>query len=346
MKKYIYLIIGITILNSGCEKIFMEPNPGTSNIDIFNEYAKLVKEKFAMLEFKDVDIDFLKDSIGATVNNELSEKELFAKLTAITNKLRDGHSDLSNEDTSFIYDFYSSYPKAFDRDILIDNYIGKSIAPDITWLESSENDATKAIYGHLPQSADIGYLRIGSWLYHFSDEEIEMIFATFKNDKGLIIDIRNNSGGDPELSTKFASYFTNNKIYIGNEHFKTGPGMYDFADSRLYLKPSESENKFLKPVMILTDIWCFSATTTFMYNLNPLPNITFIGQRTGGGAGSVADGFLANGWHWDLSTSEFIDLNGNHWDNGWDPDINVKLNIFDKTKDEILERALYELNNL
>jgi hypothetical protein len=43
MKKIIYIFITlIFVLNTGCEKIFMEPNPGTSNIDIFNEYAKLV----------------------------------------------------------------------------------------------------------------------------------------------------------------------------------------------------------------------------------------------------------------------------------------------------------------
>ena len=346
MKKIIYIFITALIVNTGCEKIFMKPNPGTSNIDIFNEYANLVREKFGMLEYKGVDIDHLQDSIGATITGNLTEDELFSKLTIITNKLRDGHSDIEKEDTVFFYDFYSEYPPALDREILVNNYIGESVAPDITWLKDDTDDETKAIYGHLPQASDIGYLRVGSWMYDFTDDEIEKIFATFRNDKGLIFDVRDNTGGDPTMSTKFASYFTDKEIYVGYEHFKTGPGENDFADSKLYLRPSESENTFTKPVIVLTDIWCFSATTTFMYNLNPLTNISFAGQKSGGGAGSVTDGFLANGWHWDLSSSEFIDLNGKHWDDGWEPDFPVALDTTDKSKDEILEFALMKLNEM
>jgi len=346
MKKIIYIIFTALVVNTGCEKIFMAPDPGTSNKDIFNEYAGLVREKFAMLEYKGVDIDHLQDSIGATVTDDLTRHELFSKLTVITNKLRDGHSDLGYGDTVFYYPFYEGYPQALDRDILINNYIGEETAPDITWLKDDISEAVKAVYGHLPQSGDIGYIRIGSWMYPFSEEEIEKIFETFKNDKGLIFDIRENTGGDPVLATRFASYFTDEEIYIGYEHFKSGPGRNDFSDSKLYLRPSDSEHKFLKPVMILTDIWCFSATTTFMYNLDPLSNIFFAGQRSGGGAGSVADGFLANGWHWSLSTSEFIDLNGNHWDEGREPDFPAALDTTDKSKDEILEFALMKLNEI
>ncbi len=93
----------------------------------------------------------------------------------------------------------------------------------------------------------------------------------------------------------------------------------------------------------MTDRYCYSASTTFAYSTNPLSNVTFIGQRTGGGSGSVADGFLANGWHWSLSTSEFIDHLGNHLDDGFDPDIPVLLDLDDNTKDEVIERAILEL---
>ncbi len=345
--RYILFVALILVTATGCEKIFMAPNPGTSNIDILNEYAKLVKEKFAMLEYKGVDIDHLRDSIAATITDNMTEDELFAALTTITYKLHDGHSDLTYGDSTFYYPFYKDGESAIDREILENNYLGEDVAPDIIWLEGSEEGVYKAIYGHMPQADDIGFIRIGTWMEELSDEEIEKIFETFKNDKGLIFDVRDNPGGDPTLSTKFASYFTDKEIYLGEEYFKTGPGPDDFKGSKQYLRPANSDNLFLdKPVMVLTDIWCFSATTTFMFSLNPLDNVKFVGQRSGGGAGSVADGFLANGWHWDLSVSEFIDLNGNHWDNGWKPDITVSLDTTDKSKDEVVERALYEIRKL
>ncbi len=345
MQKITYLLlIAITITLFSCEKIAMKPNPGTSNLEIFNEYANLVKEKFAMLEFKDVDIDKLQDSIGQTITNDLTEDQLFEKIAYITRQLKDGHSSIGKSDTVYFYEFYEGYPPGIDREILLNHYIGEEVAPDITWLKDEDDEETRAIYGHLPQSTDIGYLRVGSWMSTFTDDEIEKIFSTFKNDKGLIIDIRNNGGGDPMLSTKFASYLLDKEITIGSERFKTGPGENDFVESTLYLSPVDSENRFTKSIMVLTDIWCFSATTTFMYSLETLDNITFVGQKSGGGAGSVADGFLANGWVWDLSVSEFIDINGNHWDNGHEPDIPVALDTTIRDKDEVLERALFELN--
>jgi hypothetical protein len=322
----------------------MQPNPGTSNLEIFNEYANLVKEKFSMLEFKDVNIDHLQDSIGNTITEDLTEDQLFDKLAFITRQLKDGHSSIGKSDTVYFYEFYQGYPPGIDREILVNHYIGEEVAPDIIWLKD-DDDLTRAIYGHLPQSADIGYLRVGSWMSTFTVDEIEKIFGTFKNDKGLIIDLRDNGGGDPLLATKFASYLVDMEAEIGTERFKTGPGENDFVSSTLYLRPSNSQNAFLKDIMVLTDIGCFSATTTFMYSIYLSDNITFVGQRSGGGAGSVADGFLANGWEWNLSVSEFIDKQGNHWDNGREPDITVALDTTVTDIDEVLERALLELNS-
>ena len=83
--------------------------------------------------------------------------------------------------------------------------------------------------------------------------------------------------------------------------------------------------------------------TTFLYSTAPIARFKTIGQRTGGGSGSVADGYLANGWYWSLSTSEFIDHLDRHLDDGIDPDISVALDLNDMTKDEIIERAILEL---
>ena len=202
-----------------------------------------------MLEYKGVDIDHLKDSIGATITEDLSEDELFDKLAIITRKLRDGHSSIEKEDTLYYYEFYEGYPPGIDREILLNYYIGEAVAPDIKWVRD-EDSITKYIYGHLPQASDIGYVRIGSWMSFITDEEIEEIFASFKNDKGLIFDVRDNGGGDPMLSTKMASYFTDKEIYLGYEQFKTGPSESDFVNSEIYLKPSGSSNMFLKNVMV------------------------------------------------------------------------------------------------
>lgn len=333
---------------ASCEKAFMQPNPATSNLAIFNEYAKIVTEKYAMLEYKGVDIDFLADSIRATITEDLNAAELFQKLSVITLRLRDGHSDLTatinglEEPAYASFNFLEGFPISIDAQILGDHYIGRSINPTIQFLEG-EGFYFRAIWGTLPQDQEIGYVWIPSWNVDISNDEIEMIFTDLKNTKGLIVDMRQNTGGDPALATKFASYFTDKPIYNGFERFKTGPNPNDFSDSQLTLQPTSSDNKYLKPVAVLTNRYVYSAATTFLYSVDPLENVITIGQISGGGSGSVGDGYLANGWKWSLSTSEFIDAEGRHLDDGVAPDIPVVFDLMDTTKDEIIERAILEL---
>lgn len=349
--KYIALLL-IIIIFSSCHKLFLDPEPEITNQKVFNEYATLIKEKYAMLEFKNVDIEKLTVDVGATVSNEMSEKELFEKLGELTLALKDGHSSLAEVadpggDTTLMvanYDFVEGFAPAFDAEILFSNYLGKDINEDVTVLLNSDSTIIRMIYGSLPQQNDVAYVWIPSWNEELSEAEIEDVFEAAKDKKAMIVDIRQNTGGDPVLATKFASYFLKEKVNTGYERFKIGPGINDFKDSPNDLRPANSENLFHKDVVVLIDRYVYSAALTFSYSLFPLNNVTFIGQRAGGGSGSVADGYLLNGWYWSLSVSEYIDFEGNHLDDGFDPDIQVELDTEDKTKDEILERAIRFIN--
>lgn len=343
MNKHIIVFVCLLIGLSSCEKILMKPNPTDSNIDVFNEYATLVKEKYAMLEFKGVDIDFLIDSLGNLITPDMHSDTLFTKLAVITSKLHDAHSSLIGYYTGSFnnytqFDLYEGYPIAFNDIILHDNYIGEDIAPNIKEINNGETVLIS--YGFLPQSSDIGYIRIPSFNIEITNEQIELIFSEIKNAKGCILDVRGNTGGDPVLSTKLATYFHEVPSYIGFDRFKTGPGVNDFTDSPITLNPASSDNRFLNPLVVLTDRGCYSATTRLCYSLNTLSQVTFMGQRTGGGSGSVADGFLSNGWQWNLSTSEFIDHLGNHLDDGVDPDIAVSFDILNTSRDELVDAAI------
>lgn len=346
------LILVLFFTVTSCEKLFMKPKPSSDNEAIFLEYTKLVREKYAMLDFKGVDIDFLEDSIRNTITSSQTRTEILVKCATITARLRDGHSSLidfidPNQAVGYVFDIQEGYPRAFNDTIVNNIYIGTSVAPNMTYLDKGTDEVGRItyriVYGFLPQDNDIAYIRIPEFTISLSDEELDNIFETIAPSKGLILDVRGNGGGSPSLATKFASYFMENTTYTGFEKFKTGPGDNDFTNSPSNVTPAESDFRYLKPVYVLTDRGVYSATTTLCYSLNPLPQVTFIGQRTGGGSGSVADGYLSNGFNWSLSTSEFIDHLGNHLDDGIDPDIQVSLDLNDETKDEIIEKAILDL---
>jgi hypothetical protein len=343
MKKLVSLA-GIAIVLTGifgCEKLMMHPNPSQDNLAIFDEYTTLVKEKYAMLDFKGVDIDHVSDSLRATLTNDMPEDSLMVKIAQLCKLLRDGHSSIirtavDGSLTGYAFDPSAGYPIAINDTLLQDYYTGANVAPNIQRFEKEDGDV---LYGYLPQSSTVAYIQIPSFLIDMTDEELETMFQSISSSVGLILDVRGNGGGDPALATKIASYFMSSQTYTGFERFKIGPGANDFSDSPSYVTPSNSAHKYLKPVVVLTDRGVYSATTTLCYNLNPLPQVTFLGQRTGGGSGSVADGYLANGWHWSLSTSEFIDHLGNHLDDGIDPDISVAF-INNNGVDELIEAAI------
>lgn len=334
MKKYIYISLSFLLLVSSCERLFMESSPETTNTAIFEEYWKIVNEKFAMFDDpgKRIDRSKLYSENKALVNNSISKGALFSILGNITLTLKDGHSTLKNleRSSSYFHDIERGHPRNLDQGVVDQNYLINA---------QSQGDGLKYT---LLDTGRIGYIQYRDFEKKITTEMINKIISYFGSTNGIILDVRANGGGDPGYAALLASHFTNSSPYIGYERFKTGPGINDFSSSKLYLKPA-SGKRYTKPLMVLTSVGCYSATSTLIAYLNPLEHVTFIGDTTGGGTGSVADGFLANGWKWQLSTSEFIDWNGGRFDNGFAPDIQVDIDPSSSTDDAIIDRAIFEL---
>lgn len=313
----------------------MEKSPEVDNISIYEEYWKLVNEKFAMFDApeKNINRTELYNSTRKLVDNTISEDSLFKVLSIITTSLKDGHSALMD------YENYRMAGYMFQEGV--DKNLNQEIVDNIYLKENVKTQGSGLKYTFLKNNT-IGYIQYRDFMQEVTSEMMETILTEFENTKGIILDVRGNGGGDPSYAALMASYFTDKKTYIGYENFKTGAEKDDFSKSEIYLEPADGK-KYLKQLIVITNIDCFSATTTLIYHLNPLSNVKFVGSKTGGGSGSVADGYLANGWNWNLSTSEFIDWEGRRLDNGFEPDISVKLDEKNTSKDEIIERAISEI---
>ena len=78
-----------------------------------------------------------------------------------------------------------------------------------------------------------------------------------------------------------------------------------------------------------------------------MPQVTVVGDRTGGGSGLPFTASLPNGWTVRFSACPTYDANHNQTEFGIDPDYNVALTDedFNKGKDTIIEHARTLLNN-
>jgi C-terminal processing protease CtpA/Prc len=74
--------------------------------------------------------------------------------------------------------------------------------------------------------------------------------------------------------------------------------------------------------------------------------VTQIGGKSGGGGGMPMTHYLANGWLVVFPSNILLDRDGNHIENGIDPDILIDADAeMANGRDIIIERAIEELRN-
>jgi hypothetical protein len=130
-------------------------------------------------------------------------------------------------------------------------------------------------------SGNIGYLDLRG----FMDPEIaaptaNAALAFLGNTDALIVDLRQNGGGQPEMVAHISSFlFGKERVHLNDLYFRPANKTEEFWTHEV---PGPSfENK---DVYVLTSSRTFSAAEEFTYNLKCLKRATIVGERTGGGA--------------------------------------------------------------
>jgi len=159
--------------------------------------------------------------------------------------------------------------------------------------------------------------------------------------KGIVIDVRSNGGGYLTNAERFASRFFEQKTLVGYIQHKDGKGHNSF--SKPYEKHIKPYNglRYQGKVVVLTNRRSYSATNDFVNAMTYSPNVTIIGDRTGGGSGLPLSSELPNGWSVRFSASPMYNAEMEHIEFGIEPDIKVDMSEAEMRMgiDTILERA-------
>jgi len=100
------------------------------------------------------------------------------------------------------------------------------------------------------------------------------------NTTALIIDLRNNTGGSPQMVSQLESYFFKEKTHMNDLISRT-----NMDTTFLYADPGKSDSFFLSmPVYILTSQHTFSGAEDFSYGMQVAKRAIVVGETTGGGA--------------------------------------------------------------
>lgn len=331
MKTIYYIIFAlVAYIISSCQSELVSPTKKAAPLDIFEQVWKAIDEKYSYLEYKSIDWDSLGSVYRQQVDNSISEDSLFNVLGRMLFNLKDGHVNLRSEfNVSRNWEWFLDYPQNFDLGLLQRNYLSD--------FRKTNNLVHKQIKG-------VGYVYYQSFGTVVSDHDMDYIISLYKNTKGLIIDVRNNGGGQAKNAFTILNHLSSSPTLVGVTYEKSGPAHDDFGKpTELWTRPQDDGEKYLGKVILLTNRSCYSATSHFVAWAQALPNVTVIGDWTGGGGGVPTSIQLSNGWILRYSSTIEENANGFNIENGTPPDINVNMDDKDAVegRDTILETALY-----
>ncbi len=203
----------------------------------------------------------------------------------------------------------------------------------------------KPIYGEWPRtqttlrSDGIGYLRLAQ-MSRSAVPSAKRAMERFRDAKGLIIDVRGNTGGRRDLLRALLPFFldpTGGPLVVNAARYRLGPrfdrdhlhNRFLYPDDRSFWTEAErnvindfaSQVRFAwtpsagdfsewhymvvapggsgvyhfdKPVVVLMNRDCFSATDVFLSAFEQAPNMTLLGTPSGGGSGRTRQSALVH----------------------------------------------------
>jgi len=213
-------------------------------------------------------------------------------------------------DTLFDYIIQNNYLKEFDYGV---------------YRNWNSGDIFQIITGRLKKGAkNVLYTNVNNFMMKEAYEApyptrpprpvITNLFNNIRksNCDAIIIDLRNNRGGNLDDINFLVGQFTTKPTLFGYARYKSGPGRLDYTPGiPMEITPQAGSTDFKKPIVILTDIYsaalCESVITAF--KALPEAQVITIGEHTYGTAGvMVGNEISTNGGPFNIGSFAAVRL--------------------------------------
>ncbi|MDE6332121.1 MAG: peptidase S41, partial [Muribaculaceae bacterium] len=234
---YIAVLLSIACVIDACHEIEEFDNGMSGNFDAL---WTTVDRHYCFFEQKNIDWDSVYRAYKPRVNDTMDVFAYFDLCADMLDELRDGHVNLSSSfKTSYYRKWWSDYPQNYNERLIQENY-----------FNFEYNQAGGLTYGLLADST-IGYIRYPSFSYGIGEGTLDLIFYQMKDCLGLVIDIRDNGGGNLTNVEVLVSRFLESEIKAGAISHKTGPGHNEFSEPyAIFSKPAYDHVRWRRPVSV------------------------------------------------------------------------------------------------
>lgn len=305
----LYFVLMLSFMSCSDELIFMDDK--SSSIQVFEEFWTYVDEHYIYFDVKEVDWSEVRKKYIREIHDGMTEEELYKLCNRALGELKDSHNRIETPDLyERSYDIREGYDIQFSFDVVKEHYITDTIQRDGYVFSTILKDEIGYIY--LPAMSRYGALT--------------KTIRQMKSDgvKGLIIDVRNNGGGDSNPLPEIFGDFVQEETVLGYYLEKSGPAHGDVTEPLVSKAIPSGDFFFDLPVSLITNRGSYSATSYLAGMIKQIPKAVVVGQKTGGGGGGNYGYQLSNGWIVAVSVSDFLTPDMKSIEQGVDPDIKVE----------------------
>jgi carboxyl-terminal processing protease len=336
MKKVLFVISFVCVFVS-CKKAILGPEPANDPEVIFETIWNDLDRHYALFTVRNTNWDSLYTVYRPQVNNATTDEQLWEICSNLIENLDDSHTVLFKQNDS------AGYVSGHTLNVLSKLGFSKDLITN-KYLESrTEVDTEKALsYGKL-KNKDIGYIYLGAE-DGSNPAIIDEVVSNLKDHKAIILDVRQNKGGDDLYAKRIAAAFADGEHLIYTVQTRTGPGHGDFDSKTEYYTRKATAGQYQKPVIVLTDRRTISSGEVFLLHMKSFQQVTQIGDTTAGDFSNIGNRkFLPNGWSFQYSIQMFLLPDGSSLDGiGHVPSVFIKNTEEDiiAENDKVLEKAM------
>lgn len=317
LKGFIYLFLSVVLLSCKKDNLKADVSDSTSFSKCFDIFWKKMESRYSFWDIDTTNWDLvylrykpLFDSLD--INKESDNRQAFQYFSEMAAPLLDKHFSITFSN-SFLSNFiiYPSYEEKHRAGFFPVSYL----AIDTTYLDtdySFGNDERTVINGK-PAYAVCG--TIGREIIYFSCNYFhlydyytssqgnairpvlnQLFNLLSRHDlKGIILDLRNNPGGDIQDLNFLVGHLTTVKHAFGFSKYKIGNSPLDFTPwMESFINPVSGAVDFKKSKIVLTDRYSASLSELVTMAVRSLPNSIVVGDTTWGATAFIADDALYN----------------------------------------------------
>ena len=311
--------------------VVLGPDPSTDRAALFDEFWTEFDRHYALFELKNIDWNGVRDVFRPQAIAATSDGAFAAVLGRMIDTLDDVHVSLTVGDVARFQsgDSATSRRTYFAEATVFSNYV----------VHTKFTPSRRIRYGSY---SGLGYVRIAAFGGEDWGKEIDIVIRELGDVPGLIIDVRDNGGGNDSNGRDIAARFTTQRRTYSYVKFRNGPRHSDF--SPLFVgEIAPGGVHFPGRVVVLINRQDFSAAEHFALMMRAIPGAILVGDTTGGASGNPLKRELANGWVYQLSESITYDLYHETFEEvGIAPDVVVMQTLEDlnNSSDPVLFKAV------